>query len=169
MIESWLRWIRNFWRWPAHAAALLFFVAVPLHAQERAADAPLPFLQKPLEPPKPGIRKRVFDKKFLAVTAVNIGASVAASFALNKCRHDHGIGPCTSGGYGEFKTREALRQGLTGFLVFTSWKLKQLEDEDGSKHKFWWLFQAANTGVNAGVIAQNASKHHWPARDRDGT
>ncbi len=112
------------------------------------------------------VKHRVADKKLWISTAISVGASVAASFALNKCRHDHGIGPCTDGGYGEFKTREGLRQGLTGFLILPTFKLKKLEDDDGSKHKLWWLFQAANTGVNLGVIAQNARKHYGP-REKD--
>lgn len=138
---------------------LAFLIASPARGQE-------PSLQKPVDPPKPTLRHRVFDKKFLFVTAANVGFSIAATRSLVKCRHDHGIGPCTDGGYGEFKTREGLRQGLTGGLAILSYFHKQAEDEDGGKYKFWWLFQAGNTAVNAGVIVQNARKHYGP---RDGT
>jgi hypothetical protein len=117
--------------------------------------------------PKPARRHRVFDKKFLLLTAVSVGASIAASFAIHRCRRDHGIGPCTDGGYGEFKTRETLRQGLTAFLILPSYKIKKIEDEDGGKYKFWWLFPAANAGLNLGVIAQNAGKRYGPKRDKD--
>lgn len=111
---------------------------------------------------RPVVKHRVFDKKFLAVTALSVGLSVAASFTLARCRHDHGIGPCSDGGYGEFKAREVLRQVQTGFLILPTWKLKSVEDEEGAKHKFWWIFEAANAGLNAGVIAENRSKHYRP-------
>jgi hypothetical protein len=130
---------------------LISIVAMPLAAQQ----------------PKAPVKHRIADKKFWLLTAASVGASVAASFAVNRCRRDHGIGPCTDGGYGEFKTREVLRQGLTAFLILPTYKIKKIEDEDGAKHKFWWLFEAGNIGLNAGVIAQNAGKHYGPKRERD--
>ncbi len=161
------------------ALLLVLLYSTPARAQERSSDAPVSTgdsLQKPLDLPKTTIRRRVFDKKFLVVTAVSVGVSIGTSFAVNKCRHDHGIGPCQEGGYGEFKTREGLRQGLTGFLILPSWKLKQIEESpvltgakdngQGAKHKFWWLFPAANAGFNAAIIAQNKFKHYGP-RDHD--
>jgi hypothetical protein len=77
------------------------------------------------------------------------------------------VGGAAAEGSGEFKTREVLRQGLTAFLILPTYKIKKIEDEDGAKHKFWWLFEAGNIGLNAGVIAQNAGKHYGPKRDRD--
>jgi hypothetical protein len=128
---------------------------------------PLPMLTKDLGdvnpgPPKKGIIGRIFDKKLLFLTAVDVGLSIAATKSLVSCRADHGIGACTDGGYGEFKTREGLRQGLTGFLALTSWELKWIEDQDGDKYKFWWLFQAGNAAVNAGVMIENGRKHFGP-------
>lgn len=108
------------------------------------------------------IKHRVADKKFWISTAISVGTSIAASATINRCRRDHGIGPCTDGGYGEFKTREGFRQGLTGFLIFPTYKIKKLEDQGGTKYKFWWLFQAANAGVNIGVIVQNRRKPYGP-------
>lgn len=108
------------------------------------------------------VKHRVADKKFWISTAISVGSSIAASATINRCRHDHGIGPCTDGGYGEFKTREGLRQGLPAFLILPTYKIKQIEDEDGSKYKYWWLLQAANAGVNVGVIIQNKRKHYGP-------
>ncbi len=114
----------------------------------------------------PAVKHRTFDKKFLVWTALSVGASIAVTATLTRCRHDHGIGPCTDGGYGEYKTREVLRQGLTGFLILPAYKIKKIEDEDGSRHKFWWLLPAFNTGANATIIAQNALKRYGP-REKD--
>jgi hypothetical protein len=130
---------------------------------------PLPSLQMELTPPKPGIVHRVFDKKFAAVLVADIVVSVVATKKLKKCRADHGIGPCADGGYGEFTAREILRQIQTGAVSLLSWKIKTLDDRDGSKYKFWWLFPAANAAWNAGGIIQNATKHNWPPRDKDKT
>jgi len=126
---------------------------------------PLSDLQKAPDPPKPGFRHRVFDKKFLLVTAVSVGVSIAATRSLTRCRADHGIGPCTDGGYGEFKAREVLRQGLTGFFILPSYKVKSIEDNQGCKHKFWWVFPVVAIGMNAGVMVQNQSKHYGPKVD----
>lgn len=111
-------------------------------------------------------KHRVFDKKFIFVTALSVGVSIAATVAVSRCRHDHGIGPCVDGGYGEYKQREALRQGLTAFLIWPSYRIKQIEDSEGSEHSWWWTLQAANTALNIVPIAINARRHYGP-RDRD--
>src|SRR5690242_10911042 len=79
------------------------------------------------DPPKHAILHRVFDKKFLFLTALSVGTSIAATITISRCRRDHGIGPCTDGGYGEFNARETLRQVQTGFLIIPSWKIKKIE------------------------------------------
>jgi hypothetical protein len=112
------------------------------------------------------IKHRVFDKKFLVATAVSVGLSIAATRSLVRCRADHGIGPCTDGGYGPFTQREVLRQGMTGFLILPSYETKRIEDRDDAKHKFWWLFPAFNAAWNSGVIVQNARKRYGP-KDKD--
>ena len=108
------------------------------------------------------IKHRVFDKKFLLATAISVGVSIAATATITRCRRDHGIGPCTSGGYGEYHARETLRQVQTGFLILPSYKIKRIEDEDGKKHKFWWVLPAINAAWDGGVIAENARKHYGP-------
>lgn len=125
---------------------------------------PLPSLQQDvnLDPPKKVIRQRFFDKKAVFLTVVNVGVSIWATLELNECRKDHGIGPCTDGGYGPFKAREILRQGQTGGLTLISLKIKSIEDRNDDKHKFWWTFQAGNIGWNLGVILQNRAKHYGP-------
>jgi hypothetical protein len=129
------------------------------------AQEPMPSLQKEPDPPKPTVLHRVFDKKFLIVTAISVASSVAATYTINRCRQDHGIGPCTDGGYGPFRAREILRQVQTGFLVLPSFKIKQIEDRKEMKHKLWWLFPAINTVLNTGVMIQNSRKHYGPKED----
>jgi hypothetical protein len=111
--------------------------------------------------PKPVVR-RILDKKFLLQTALNVGISIAATRSLAACRRDHGIGPCTDGGYGEFKAREVLRQGMTLASIPLSFKIKSIEETNQDKHKFWWIIQAVPIGINSGVMIQNASKHYGP-------
>ena len=113
-------------------------------------------------PPKDIIKHRVTDWKFWTANGVSIGSSIAATYSLVKCREDHGIGPCTDGGYGEFKTREGLRQGLTGGIVLLSFKIKSIEDENNDRYKFWWLLPVGNAAFNSSIIITNASKHYGP-------
>jgi len=110
--------------------------------------------------------QRVFDKKFFFLTALSIGTSIAATVTITRCRRDHGIGPCTDGGYGPYTARETLRQVQTGFLILPSYKIKRIEDEDRIKHKFWWVFPAFNAAWNSGVMIENARKHYGP-KDKD--
>jgi hypothetical protein len=112
------------------------------------------------------IKHRVFDKKFLVATALSVGLSIAATRSLVRCRADHGIGPCTDGGYGPFTQREVVRQGMTGFLILPSYEIKRIEDRDDAKHKFWWVIPAFNAAWNSGVMVENARKHYGP-KDKD--
>lgn len=114
------------------------------------------------EEPIPVVKHRLIDKKFVALTLLNIGVSVAATKSLVACRADHGIGPCTDGGYGPFPAREAVRQAFTGTMALISLKLKSIEDKGTYRFKFWWIPQAVSIGVNAGVMIQNASKNYKP-------
>ena len=115
--------------------------------------------------PISAIKHRVADKKFWLATGISIGTSIAATITISRCRHDHGIGPCTNGGYGPFQARETLRQVQTGFLILPSYKIKAIEDRNNDKHKFWWLFPAINAGLDSGMIIQNARKHYGPKAD----
>jgi hypothetical protein len=113
-------------------------------------------------PPEPKPAARVTDKKFWMLTGLNVGLSVAATRSLVACRADHGIGPCTDGGYGPFNAREVLRQVLTAATIPISWKIKSIEDGNHDRHKFWWVMQAIPIGINSGVMIQNAVKHYRP-------
>ena len=164
------------------AAALLFLLATASAGAQELMDRdiprpdprtllqqpPMPSLQKDAnqDPPKPGIVQRVFDKKFFFLTALSIGTSIAATATITRCRRDHGIGPCTDGGYGPYAQREALRQVQTGFLILPSYKIKRIEDQDGIRRKFWWVFPAFNAAWNSGVMIENARKHYGP-KDKD--
>jgi hypothetical protein len=113
-------------------------------------------------PPEPKAAARVTDKKFWMLTGLNVGLSVAATRSLVACRADHGIGPCTDGGYGPFNAREVLRQVLTVATIPISWKIKSIEDGNHDRHKFWWVMQAIPIGINSGVMIQNTVKHYRP-------
>jgi hypothetical protein len=140
----------------------LILVSLLLTLFVASARGQEPSLQKPVDPPKPTILHRVFDKKFLVVTAINVGVSIGTTLAIAKCRQDHGIGPCQDGGYGPFPAREALRQGLTGFLILPSFKVKAIEDRDNDKHKFWWLIQTVPVAINTQILVSNRLKHYGP-------
>jgi hypothetical protein len=128
-------------------------------------EGPLPDMAQEL--PKPAAHgPRIADLKFWLATGINIGVSVATTWTIARCRADHGIGPCQDGGYGEFKTREGLRQGLTGGLTLVSFEIKKIEDTNGDRHKFWWLFPVGETAVNASVIIENAARHFGPKEVR---
>lgn len=114
------------------------------------------------DPPKDIRRHRVADWKWWTANIVSVGTSAAATYYLWRCREDHGIGPCTDGGYGPFKAREILRQGQTGAFIGISWKIKEIEDNQGSHYKFWWLFPVGNAAYNAGVMIENARKNYGP-------
>ena len=126
---------------------VLSFSAPRASAQSSTQIEPIPVTE-----PVPAVKHHVFDKKLIILTAVSIGVSIATSSTINRCRHDHGIGPCSDGGYGEFKAREVLRQVQTGFLVLPTFKIKKIEDDRQSKHKFWWLIEAGKPGV--GILKQ---------------
>jgi len=126
---------------------------------------PLPSPTRDPGPMQKAAKHRVADAKFWLGAAANIGVSIARTKTLVDCRHDHDFGTCVDGGYGEFRTREALTQTLTGGLTVLSYFHKRAEDQDpDTKYKFWWLFSGINTGMNAGVIIENATKSH---KDRD--
>lgn len=137
------------------------------NARTLLQQPPMPSLQKDVnpDPPKQGIRQRVLDKKFLLATAISVGASIAATATISRCRRDHGIGPCTDGGYGPFTQREVIRQALTGFLIWPSFEVKRIEERDGADHKIWWIFPTFNAAWSSGVIIQNASKHYGARKD----
>lgn len=118
------------------------------------------------DPPKATVKARVADVKFWLVTGVNVAVSITATKKLVDCRHDHGIGPCVDGGYGEFKARETLRQGFTGGVTLISFEIKKIEDREDNKYKFWWLLPALNSAWNASGMIRNAS-HSFPPRDKD--
>lgn len=113
-------------------------------------------------PPKDTIKTRVADWRFWTANGISVGTSIAATRTITKCREDHGIGPCNAGGYGEYKSREFLRQAQTGTLFFISLKIKGIEDENHDRYKFWWLLPLGNAAYNAEVIITNATKHFGP-------
>lgn len=125
-----------------------------------------PFAQDLANPPTPAAKPAVADLKFWLLTGANIGLSVARTKSLVRCRADHGIGPCTDGGYGEFKAREIIQQGATAGSIILSYFHKRAEDRDGSSPKFWWIWQGGSIALNTGVIVTNASKHYGP-KERD--
>jgi len=129
--------------------------------------APIPQMAKDTSqmPTKSAIKRRVTDGKFLLANGLSIGASVAATLTITRCRRDHGIGPCLDGGYGDYKAREGVRQAQTGILFGVSWAIKRIEDEDGSRHKFWWIFPIGNAVYNTAIVTVNATRHYGPRED----
>lgn len=45
--------------------------------------------------------------------AVPAGTAILATHEISNCRKEFGIGPCPQGGYGAYKTRQALTIGLS--------------------------------------------------------
>ena len=112
--------------------------------------------------PLDAIKHRVLDKKFWTVTAINVGLGIITSRAIQKCRADHGIGPCQDGGYGDFNAREGVRQAFVIGMELPAFKVKQIEDEQPSKHKTWWAILAVPIGINTEILVANRLKHYGP-------
>ncbi len=115
-------------------------------------------------PPKPAAKARVADWKFWAVTAGTIGISVATTKSLVDCRHDHGIGPCVDGGYGEFRAREVLRNGLAVGINLITYQINRIEDDEDHKFKTWWLMPVGVTAWNAATMVRN-KVHTYPPKE----
>lgn len=116
--------------------------------------------------PLKAIKPRVADLKFWIVTVADVAISIAATRKLVNCRHDHGIGPCVDGGYGEFKTREGLRQAFAGGATLISFEIKKIEDSNDDKYKFWWALPVGNIAWNASGMVRNAT-HGFPPKEKE--
>lgn len=108
------------------------------------------------------VKRRVADWRWWVVTGVTVGTAIVTTRTIDRCRTDHGIGPCVDGGYGEYRAREALRISLAVGINAVSWPIKKIEDEDGRRFKTWWLLPAGVTAWNASTIARNRARTFGP-------
>jgi hypothetical protein len=103
-------------------------------------------------------QSRVADKKFWAVAGSTIGTSLLMTAAVSHCRRTVGVESCL-GGYGPFKARQGVLIGVSGFMTGLGYFWKKSEQENGDKHRQWWVFPVGITAFNTFVAVDQYHKH----------
>jgi hypothetical protein len=101
---------------------------------------------------------RVADKKFWTVAGGTIGTSLLVVAATSHCRRTVGIESCI-GKYGPFNAIQGVQVGMSGFMTGLAYFWKKSEQENGDRHRQWWVFPVGITAFNTFRVVDQYSKH----------
>lgn len=109
-----------------------------------------------LTAPAPVVQKRTFDKKYVALLAGSVAASLLATKGIADCRREFGAANCAGGEGPSFAARESLRMGATVGMNLLAFKMKRgYERGNNPLNKIWWLPQVAISGWNTATFFRN--------------